>query len=354
MYDLYFGDEKSMPCNRQRRFKNPEDKESPGENSTETLEMEPDLPVVALPDDIKPVLTDNEIFASPFSCIRSKHSSRSGNGDALAIAYPDFMVLMWRKEGDPYTVLKVGHSDFSDITAAIDEVDDDLITMSVITEEKTYRLWFNISQSEEVVEFVNGWKIHLVHNLNKGKQSSDSAPEKKESEQPPEVEEKKPQLHSSVKMYTQEPEGEAEIINLEEEPLPPEVEGADQYNLPKTVIFGTLLLDQMADGKSITEHDLEMVHEILGNPDLLALCIKNFKQADIYSVIDVVRDTFSSDQKVMLMTNLADLAYRNGEPHENELKDIENMAIEINMLLAELKRILKIFMIKNDPEILNY
>jgi hypothetical protein len=127
--------------------------------------------------------------------------------------------------------------------------------------------------------------------------------------------------------------------------------GVSQYDLPKSIIFGTLLIDMVTEGHDMTAHDLELLYEIFGNPELMASCIKNFKQAEIYEVIDVVKDTFSHDQKMKLMINLADLVYRNGVPDEVELKDINNLALEINVILGELKKVLDLLKLKHDPDI---
>ena len=127
--------------------------------------------------------------------------------------------------------------------------------------------------------------------------------------------------------------------------------GVSQYDLPKSIIFGTLLIDMVTDGHDMTAHDLELLYEIFGNPELMASCIKNFKQAEICEVVDVVKDTFSHDQKMKLMINLADLVYRNGVPDEVELKDINNLALEINVILGELKKVLDLLKLKHDPDI---
>ena len=129
----------------------------------------------------------------------------------------------------------------------------------------------------------------------------------------------------------------------------PDIKSVAQENFPKTILFGTLLLDLMADGSNITEQDLELLNQAIGNPDLLNLCISNFKQAEKAVVIQVVKDTFNDDQKLMLLANMADLAYRNGEPHASELSDL---VTQIGMCEGEVHNLLNIFKIKNDTDIL--
>lgn len=318
MYDLYFSDEQSMPCVKQRRFRN-FNKKSQIISKIVHEPVEKAAPVPVLPMNIIAELESNDVTETAFAFIKSSHSSRSGKGTAFAIAFDEFMVLMWRDEGMPFSVLKLEQNEIKDFLAEEDEVNEDLITLSVATETKLISLWFDLSQAEEVVNFINAWKIRTVHGT-----SDIEAPT-------PEVE---------------RAETASETVGV------PDIKGVAQEDLPKTILFGTLLLDQMADGSNITEQDLELLNQAIGNPDLLNLCISNFKQADKAVVIQVVKDTFNDDQKLMLLANMADLAYRNGEPHPSELSDLHDLVTQIGMCEGEVHNLLNIFKVKNDTDIL--
>jgi hypothetical protein len=54
----------------------------------------------------------------------------------------------------------------------------------------------------------------------------------------------------------------------------------------------------------------------------------------------------------MLVSNMADLAYRDGEPHELELIKINGIVKDVDFSLSEFEHLLKVFKAKNDPSIL--
>ena len=72
----------------------------------------------------------------------------------------------------------------------------------------------------------------------------------------------------------------------------PEIETIAQKELPRTLVFGTLLIDQVADGHNITELDLEFINMTITNPDLLAMCIQNFKRDVSEEAREVVKTDF--------------------------------------------------------------
>ena len=110
MYNLDFADEKSMPCSRMRRFKNFIKNTTVApvvvrEQASEFVEEEHVVP--ALTADVIQVLGEKGIVETPYYYVHSTHSSRSGKGDAYAIAFAGLLVVMWRKEGECYTVIKL-------------------------------------------------------------------------------------------------------------------------------------------------------------------------------------------------------------------------------------------------------
>ena len=60
----------------------------------------------------------------------------------------------------------------------------------------------------------------------------------------------------------------------------------------------------------------------------------------------------NDDQKYMMLVNMADLAYRNGDPHDDEVNHIKSFAGDINFDLKKLDEILELFRVKNDASIL--
>ena len=139
-------------------------------------------------------------------------------------------------------------------------------------------MWFPISKADEVVEFINTWKVYIAH---------------------------------------QGEFLEEEDLTLDEDiHYVPDIRDVKQEDLPRTVLFGTLLIDQIADeDNNITDVDLEYLSMVISNTDLLSMCITNFKKHVSAEIIEVVKNNFNDDQKLMLVSNMADLAYRDGEPH---------------------------------------
>ena len=83
----------------------------------------------------------------------------------------------------------------------------------------------------------------------------------------------------------------------------PDIREVEQKDLPRTVLFGTLLIDQMADqDNNITSVDLEFLSMVISNTDLLSMCITNFKKHVTEKIVDIVKNDFSDDQKLMLVS----------------------------------------------------
>ena len=326
MYELYFGDETTMPASKSRRFKNFSKGVQPIQDTYQSSSLsyendEEEFNEVHLPEDILEVLEEKDITETPFILMRSNMSSKTAKGESYAIGYDEFLVIMWRKDDEPFKLVKLEHFDVIDVSGGVEEGDDSIIVLMISTEERTYSLWFSDSQTDELVTFINSWKYHQVHQIG-GK--------------------------TDIK-FDDDP-----IEELEEEAAPPmpEMDDIEQKDLPRTVIFGTLLIDQVADGHNITELDLEYLNMTITNPDLLAMCIQNFKRDVSEEAKELVKAEFSDKQKLMLMVNMADLAYRNGDAHEKELEDIKALAEFIGFDSKKMDELFEIFKVKNDPETL--
>lgn len=326
MYELYFGDETTMPASKSRRFKNFSKGVQPIQDTYQSSSLsyendEEEFNEVHLPEDILEVLEEKDITETPFILMRSNMSSKTAKGESYAIGYDEFLVIMWRKDDEPFKLVKLEHFDVIDVSGGVEEGDDSIIVLMISTEERTYSLWFSDSQTDELVTFINSWKYHQVHQIG-GK--------------------------TDIK-FDDDP-----IEELEEEAAPPmpEMDDIEQKDLPRTVIFGTLLIDQVADGHNITELDLEYLNMTITNPDLLAMCIQNFKRDVSEEAKELVKAEFSDKQKLMLMVNMADLAYRNGDAHEKELEDIKALAEFIGFDYKKMDELFEIFKVKNDPETL--
>ena len=329
MYELYFGDETTMPSSKSRRFKNfakgggSAVQESYQAASHSYEDGGEEVQEIILPEDILEVLEEKDVTETPFILMRSNLSGKSAKGESYAIGYDEFLVIMWRKDDENFKMVKLEHYDVIDVSGGVEEADDSIIVLMVSTEERTYSLWFNESQTDELVTFINSWKYHQVHQIG-GK--------------------------TDIK-FDDVVEEVAEQVEEEAPPMP-ELEGIEQKDLPKTVLFGTLLIDQVADGHNITGLDLEYLNMTVTNPDLLAMCIQNFKRDAIEEVKEIVKLDFDAKQKLMLMVNMADLSYRNGEAHEAELEGIRSLAKFIGFDVNKLDELFEIFKIKNDPETL--
>lgn len=324
MYELYFGDETSMPSTKSRRFKNFGKDLQLVQESHQSVSYSHDdddaIQEVILPEDILEVLEQKDITETPFIMMRSNLCSKDAKGESYAIGYDEFLVIMWRKGEEQFKLVKLEHYDVVDVSGGIEEDDDSVIVLMISTEERTFSLWFNEGQTDELVTFINSWKYHQVH-----------------------------QIGGKTDLKFDDP-----VEEFEEDVAPPmpDIESLGQRELPKTVIFGTLLIDQVADGHNITELDLEYLNMTVTNPDLLAMCIQNFKRDTLEEVRGVVKEGFNDKQKLMLMINMVDLSFRNGDEHLGELESIKSLAEFIGFDLKRLAELVEIFKIKNDPETL--
>lgn len=335
MYELYFVDETSMPMEKSQRFKNFQkhvqqsqvaSASAPSVPRPPKPPQTPQQPEIILPDEVMEVFNDRDITETPFIFMRSNLSGKNSKGESYAVGFDEFLVIMWRKDVEPFKLVKLEHYDIIDVSGGVEESDDSVIVLMVSTEERTYSLWFQDTQTDELVTFINSWKYHQVHTIG-GK--------------------------TEISFDDEEP-----VDELDEEEVVadlPEIDGVAQKDLPRTVIFGTLLIDQVADGHNITELDLEYLNMTVSNPDLLALCIQNFKRDVVGEAKEVVKVDFNDQQKLMLISNMADLAYRNGEEHVDELESIKSFASEIGFDGTKLEDIIEVFKVKNDPSTLeNY
>ncbi|MCM8527457.1 MAG: hypothetical protein NE327_13125 [Lentisphaeraceae bacterium] len=327
MYELYFGDETTMPSSKSRRFKNFSKGIQPIQETyhSSSVSYENDnesVQEVHLPEDIIEVLEEKDITETPFIVMRSNLSSKKTKGESYAIGFDEFLVIMWRKDEEPFKLVKIEHFDVIDVSGGVEDDDDSIIVLMISTDERTYSLWFNESQTDELVTFINSWKYHQIHQIG-GK--------------------------TDIKFDDDPIEEEEE---LEVAPPMPEMDDIEQKDLPRTVLFGTLLIDQVADGHNITELDLEYLNMTITNPDLLAMCIQNFKRDVSGEVKELVKKDFNDRQKLMLMVNMADLAYRNGDAHQKEIEDIKSLAEFIDFDSKKMEELLDIFKVKNDPETL--
>ena len=322
MYELYFGDETTMPCTHSRRFKNFKKNRQAVQAQQQAASVprppQPQLvEEILIPEDIQDILNEHDVTEPPFIFMRSNLSGKTTKGEAYAIGFDEFLVIMWRKGEETFKFVKLEHYDVVDVSGGVEDDDDSIIVLMISTEERTYSLWFNESQSDELVTFINSWKYHQVHRIG-GKTE-----------------------------YEFEDEEEGESSSAE-----PDISNIPPNELPRTVLFGTLLIDQVADGHNITELDLEFLNMTISNPDLLALCIQNFKRDISQEIKDIVKEDFTEKQKLMLMANMADLAFRNGDSREDELEQIKQLAEYISFSSAKVLELIEIFKVKNDPETL--
>lgn len=328
MYELYFGDETTMPSTKSRRFKNfmknssiVQGSYSPSSYSHE--EEDGAVQEIIIPEDILELLEEKDITETPFILMRSNLSSKTAKGESYAIGYDEFLVIMWRKNEEPFKLVKLEHYDIIDVSGGVEDDNDAIIVLMISTEDRTYSLWFNESQTDELVTFINSWKYHQVH-----------------------------QIGGKTDIKFEDPVEEGLPEEEEVAPPMPDMGDIEQKDLPKTVLFGTLLIDQVADGHNMTELDLEYLNMTITNPDLLAMCIQNFKKDVADEVRGIVKDTFNEDQKAMLLINMVDLSYRNGDPHDSEIELIKALAEFIGFDSKRLGELIETFRLKNDPEVL--
>ena len=324
MYELYFGDETTMPCTQSRRFKNFK-KNAQVVQAQQQAGSVPRPPQpqsteeIIIPEELKEILIEHDVTETPFIFMRSNLSSKTTKGDAFAIGFDEFLVIMWRKDDEPFKLIKMEHYDVVDVSGGVEADDDSIIVLMISTEERTYSLWFSESQADELVTFINSWKYHQVH-----------------------------QIGGKTEYNFEEDDGAPDVPAAPA----PEIENISPGELPRTVLFGTLLINQVADGHNLTELDLEFLNMTITNPDLLALCIQNYKRDISQEVKDIVKKDFTDKQKLMLMANMADLAYRNGDEREDELDQIKELADFISFDSDKLLELIQIFKVKNDPETL--
>ena len=169
MYELYFGDETTMPCENTNRFRNfqkivQEVKSQRRVPAPPQPNLDP-IPEIILPEEVIDALEEKDITETPFIFMRSNMSSKISKGEAYAIGYDEFLVIMWRTGDEYYKLVKIEHYDVIDVSGGVEEDDDSIIVLMISTEERTYSLWFSDSQSDELVTFINSWKYHQIHQI---------------------------------------------------------------------------------------------------------------------------------------------------------------------------------------------
>lgn len=333
MYDLYFADETSMPCSRFKRFRNfnKKDKNVPygtfSHSFTQEHVLESQLlPAVQLSEDLVDELERHDITETARLFLRSPHSSLNSRGEAYVIAFDELLVLLWKPDSATvYNLVKLENSEVTDLSGEIEDENEELIVLRFETDEKAYSMWFPEANADDVVEFINTWKVYIAH-LGEDEFLEESVQEEQAAE----------------------PESEENEIHYV-----PDIREVDQKDLPRTVLFGTLLIDQMADqDNNITSTDLEYLSMVISNTDLLSMCITNFKKHVSEEILTIIKDDFNDAQKLMLVSNMADLAFRDGEPHELELVRINEIVKAIDFASSKLDQLMEVFRVKNDPAVL--
>jgi len=120
MYELYFGDETTMPCTQSRRFKNFK-KNTQAVQAQQQVGSVPRPPQpqpteeIIIPEELKEILLEHDITETPFIFMRSNLSSKTTKGDAFAIGFDEFLVIMWRKDDEPFKLVKMEHYDVVDV-----------------------------------------------------------------------------------------------------------------------------------------------------------------------------------------------------------------------------------------------
>ncbi|MCM8535274.1 MAG: hypothetical protein NE334_05005 [Lentisphaeraceae bacterium] len=332
MYDLYFADETSMPCSRFKRFRNfnKKDKNVPYGTFSHSFTQENVLqsqllPAVQLSEDLVDELERHDITETARLFLRSPHSSLNSRGEAYVIGFDELLVLLWKPDSATvYNLVKLENSEVLDLVGEVEDDNEELIVLRFLTEEKAYSMWFPEANADAVVEFINTWKVYIAH-LDEEEFDEGAVEE----------------------------EQEVEASSEDDIHYVPDIREVDQKDLPRTVLFGTLLIDQMADqDNNITSTDLEYLSMVISNTDLLSMCITNFKKHVSDEILTIIKEDFNDSQKLMLVSNMADLAFRDGEPHELELVRINEIVKAIDFETSKLAELMEVFRVKNDPAVL--
>ncbi|MCM8530455.1 MAG: hypothetical protein NE330_04775 [Lentisphaeraceae bacterium] len=332
MYDLYFADETSMPCSRFKRFRNFNKKDMNVPYGTfshsftqEHVLQNQLLPAVQLSEDLVNELERHDITETARLFLRSPHSSLTSRGEAYVIAFDELLVLLWKPDSATiYNLVKLENTEVTDLSGEIEDDNEELIVLRFETEDKVYSMWFPEANADDVVEFINTWKVYIAHLDDE----------------------------NFLEEELQE-EAEVELESEEDVHYVPDIREVDQKDLPRTVLFGTLLIDQMADqDNNITSTDLEYLSMVISNTDLLSMCITNFKKHVSEEILTIIKEDFNDAQKLMLVSNMADLAFRDGEPHELELVRINEIIKAIDFASSKLEQLMEVFRVKNDPAVL--
>ena len=287
---------------------------------------EREFPERGLPEDVEYLLQKNKIYEVPLATIETYYSSNQEDGEAFAFVFSDQLIIMWRKTGSIYTYVNFTEDEILDIIA---DQDQDLTALAIVTQFRTFNTWIDTERISEIENFVNCWN-------NRADLAAAAAPPKPVAEESPVAEETAEEDFSDKEL------SDMEIVH--NQPI---------EKKPQTVLFGSFLVYLIAgDEGNITVDEHKVLDNLIGNPSLFSLCIDCWEAHSLEEHIDQLKNRFSLEQKGMVIANMLDLAYRNGDPEEDEMATIQKIVVDSEFPIEEYNVISNVFALKNNFEIL--
>jgi uncharacterized tellurite resistance protein B-like protein len=111
--------------------------------------------------------------------------------------------------------------------------------------------------------------------------------------------------------------------------------------LDRITLFTALMIHQISDiQRNVSVSGYEFIKKIIEDDAHLKRSIDAYKRINISELAQAVKDTFSYDQKLLIITNMIDLAYRHRERHEHEIDTLRLILPKIDFPLENFEDIL--------------
>ena len=173
--------------------------------------------------------------------------------------------------------------------------------MFINAEKQAYKIWFYQTRTDDVLNFIETWKH---------------------------------QHHGTAK--------------------PSKVTHCALLQLDRIVLFGTLMLHQICDDLgNVSASGYAYIKHIVRDEEHLKKIIDTYKEVSLDELYTAVSNFFSFEQKLLIFTNMADLAYRHGKEHNREIDELKKLLVKVDFPIDIFEEILHFSRAKHSFHILN-
>lgn len=245
-----------------------------------------------LPTEIRNELDLHDISQKAQIYLKSDLSNKHEKGTSYLIAFENSLVALWKKEGYSFNLIQFNNEDIIEIGGEVDKTDQ-LDYLSIKTEQQSIKVWFHQEQTDQLLNFIEQWK--------------------------------------------------ANYGALEKTP---------QDNVKRHGVFGALMLHHISDEElNVSASGFKIVSNIV--QDKLQESIDLYKSSSKSELATLAAQHFNYEQKMLLFCNLAELCFRNGSTHNNEIHDLKKLVVDICFPVDIFEEILHFSRVKNNLSLLD-